>query len=57
VLAGLVARGETTIQRVYHIDRGYEKIEDKLRELGADIERIRDTVTAPLPKQSDMVEA
>jgi UDP-N-acetylglucosamine 1-carboxyvinyltransferase len=57
VLAGLVARGETTIQRVYHIDRGYEKIEAKLRELGADIERIRDTVTAPLPKQSDMVEA
>jgi UDP-N-acetylglucosamine 1-carboxyvinyltransferase len=58
VLAGLVARGETVIHRVYHIDRGYEKIEAKLRELGADIERIRDTVTAPLPKvSSDMVEA
>ena len=57
VLAGLVARGETVIQRVYHIDRGYEKIEAKLRELGADIERIRDTVTAPLPQLSDMVEA
>ena len=39
VLAGLVARGETTIQRVYHIDRGYEHIETKLRALGADIRR------------------
>jgi UDP-N-acetylglucosamine 1-carboxyvinyltransferase len=58
VLAGLVARGETIIDRVYHIDRGYEKIEAKLRELGADIERIRDTVTAPLPKlSSNVVEA
>jgi UDP-N-acetylglucosamine 1-carboxyvinyltransferase len=41
VLAGLAARGETTIDRVYHIDRGYEKIEEKLRSLGADIERVR----------------
>ncbi|HEY0080364.1 MAG TPA: UDP-N-acetylglucosamine 1-carboxyvinyltransferase [Pyrinomonadaceae bacterium] len=49
VLAGLAARGETIIDRVYHIDRGYEKIEDKLRQLGADIERIRGSVTAPLP--------
>ncbi|HSS21853.1 MAG TPA: UDP-N-acetylglucosamine 1-carboxyvinyltransferase [Pyrinomonadaceae bacterium] len=48
VLAGLVARGETIIDRVYHIDRGYEKIELKLRALGADIERIRESVTAPL---------
>jgi len=40
VLAGLAARGETTISRVYHIDRGYERIEEKLRRLGADIERI-----------------
>ena len=39
VLAGLVARGETTVNRVYHIDRGYERIEEKLRALGADIER------------------
>jgi len=40
VLAGLVARGTTTIQRVYHIDRGYEGIEVKLRNLGADIQRV-----------------
>jgi len=48
VLAGLVAKGETVIDRVYHIDRGYEKIEAKLREVGANIERIREHVTAPL---------
>jgi UDP-N-acetylglucosamine 1-carboxyvinyltransferase len=48
VLAGLVAKDETIIHRVYHIDRGYEKIEAKLRAVGADIERIRDSVTAPL---------
>ena len=49
VLAGLVAEGETIIERVYHIDRGYEKIEDKLRGVGAQIERLRDSVTASLP--------
>jgi UDP-N-acetylglucosamine 1-carboxyvinyltransferase len=48
VLAGLVAEGETSIRRVYHIDRGYERIEAKLRAVGADIERIRDPVTTPL---------
>ncbi len=48
VLAGLVASGETMIDRVYHIDRGYEKIESKLRAVGADIERLRESVTAPL---------
>jgi UDP-N-acetylglucosamine 1-carboxyvinyltransferase len=42
VLAGLAARGETFIDRVYHIDRGYEKIEEKLRSVGAQIERFRD---------------
>lgn len=47
VLAGLVAEGETIIDRVYHIDRGYEKIEAKLRAVGADIERVRESVTAP----------
>ncbi|MBO0799079.1 MAG: UDP-N-acetylglucosamine 1-carboxyvinyltransferase [Blastocatellia bacterium] len=41
VLAGLAAQGETWIDRVYHIDRGYEKIEEKLRAVGAEIERIR----------------
>jgi UDP-N-acetylglucosamine 1-carboxyvinyltransferase len=40
VLAGLVASGETIIDRVYHIDRGYEGIVEKLRTLGADIERV-----------------
>ena len=48
VLAGLVAEGETIIDRVYHIDRGYEKIETKLKDVGADIERVRESVTAPL---------
>jgi UDP-N-acetylglucosamine 1-carboxyvinyltransferase len=52
VLAGLVAKGETIIDRVYHIDRGYEKIEAKLRNVGADIERIRESVTASLPQAS-----
>ncbi|HDP35461.1 MAG TPA: UDP-N-acetylglucosamine 1-carboxyvinyltransferase, partial [Candidatus Hydrogenedentes bacterium] len=42
VIAGLMAeRGETAIQRVYHIDRGYERIEERLSALGADIERVR----------------
>ncbi len=40
VLAGLVAEGPTVIDRIYHIDRGYERIEEKLKMLGADIERI-----------------
>jgi UDP-N-acetylglucosamine 1-carboxyvinyltransferase len=40
VLAALVARGETVIDRVYHIDRGYEKIEQKLAQVGAQIKRI-----------------
>jgi UDP-N-acetylglucosamine 1-carboxyvinyltransferase len=42
VLAGLVAKGTTRIDRVYHIDRGYEKIEEKLRAVGADIDRVSD---------------
>lgn len=40
VLAGLVAEGDTIISRVYHLDRGYEKVEEKLRACGADIERM-----------------
>jgi UDP-N-acetylglucosamine 1-carboxyvinyltransferase len=40
VLAGLVARGETLVDRIYHLDRGYECIEEKLTQLGADIHRI-----------------
>lgn len=54
VLAGLVANGETMIDRVYHIDRGYEKIEAKLRAVGADIERIRESVTAPLSQPTGL---
>jgi UDP-N-acetylglucosamine 1-carboxyvinyltransferase len=41
VLAGLAARGKTTIERVYHLDRGYERIEEKLTKLGANIERLQ----------------
>ena len=40
VLAGLVAEGDTTVDRVYHIDRGYENIEEKLGVLGARIRRL-----------------
>jgi UDP-N-acetylglucosamine 1-carboxyvinyltransferase len=43
VLAGLVASGETIIERVYHIDRGYEGIVEKLRAVGAEIERVHGT--------------
>ncbi len=42
VLAGLVAEGETVVNRIYHIDRGYERIEEKLAQLGADIQRVPD---------------
>ena len=42
VLAGLVAEGETQVSRIYHIDRGYECIEEKLAQLGADIRRVPD---------------
>ena len=41
VIAALVADGETTIDRIYHLDRGYDRMEAKLRTLGADIERVR----------------
>ena len=41
VLAGLAAHGSTTIERVYHLDRGYEMIEEKFKMLGADIERVQ----------------
>lgn len=40
VLAGLVAKGETTVTRIYHLDRGYERLEEKLRAVGASIERV-----------------
>jgi len=41
VIAGLVAQGQTVVDRIYHLDRGYERMEEKLRALGADIERVR----------------
>ncbi|MEK7263809.1 MAG: UDP-N-acetylglucosamine 1-carboxyvinyltransferase, partial [Bacteroidota bacterium] len=40
ILAGLIAEGTTEVLRVYHLDRGYEAIEEKLKNLGADIERV-----------------
>jgi UDP-N-acetylglucosamine 1-carboxyvinyltransferase len=42
VLAGLAAEGETVVNRVYHLDRGYEKLEAKLAACGAEIERLAD---------------
>ncbi len=42
VLAGLAAEGHTTVSRVYHLDRGYERLEAKLKDLGADIRRVKD---------------
>jgi UDP-N-acetylglucosamine 1-carboxyvinyltransferase len=41
VIAGLVAEGETVVDRIYHLDRGYDRMEDKLRGVGADIERLK----------------
>ena len=41
VIAGLVAEGETVVDRIYHLDRGYDRMEAKLRGLGADIERVK----------------
>jgi UDP-N-acetylglucosamine 1-carboxyvinyltransferase len=40
VIAGLVAEGETVVNRVYHLDRGFERLEEKLRRCGAEVERI-----------------
>ncbi len=42
VIAGLVAKGETEVLRIYHLDRGYERLEEKLRLVGADVERLKD---------------
>ena len=41
VIAALAANGESTVDRLYHLDRGYERMEGKFRGLGADIERVR----------------
>ena len=40
VIAGLIAEGETAVERIYHLDRGYERIEEKLSQLGARIKRV-----------------
>jgi UDP-N-acetylglucosamine 1-carboxyvinyltransferase len=40
VIAALVAQGETLIDRIYHLDRGYERIEEKLASLGASVKRV-----------------
>jgi UDP-N-acetylglucosamine 1-carboxyvinyltransferase len=42
VLAGLIASGETVVDRIYHLDRGYEQMAGKLRSLGAQVERVSD---------------
>jgi len=42
IIAGLAAEGETVVNRVYHLDRGYERLEEKLQAVGADIERVSD---------------
>ena len=47
VIAGLVAEGETLVDRIYHLDRGYDRMEAKLRGIGADIERVQ------IPMQPD----
>jgi len=41
IIAGLVAEGETTVERIYHLDRGYERLEEKLGALGARVTRLR----------------
>jgi UDP-N-acetylglucosamine 1-carboxyvinyltransferase len=41
VIAGLIAEGETTIDRIYHLDRGYERIEQKLASVGARVRRVK----------------
>ena len=42
VIAGLAAEGETMVNRVYHLDRGFERLEEKLQLVGADIQRVGD---------------
>ena len=43
VIAGLAAEGETEVNRIYHLDRGFERLEDKLTGCGADIRRLNDS--------------
>ncbi len=41
VIAGLAAEGETLVDRIYHLDRGYDRMEDKLSKVGANIQRVK----------------
>jgi UDP-N-acetylglucosamine 1-carboxyvinyltransferase len=41
VIAGLAAQGETQVERIYHLDRGYDRMEQKLTQLGANIQRVK----------------
>jgi len=50
VLAALAAEGQTEIRRVYHLDRGYHAFEQKLNQLGANVQRVRDEATATVPR-------
>jgi len=55
VLAGLAARGETLVRRIYHLDRGYERLETKLTQLGASVTRLRDEPANVPPSLRPMV--
>ena len=44
ILAALKAEGESVVNRIYHVDRGYEKLELRLKALGADIERVKEEI-------------
>jgi len=54
VIAGLAAEGETTVNRIYHLDRGYESLEQKLRACGAEIERLREDESTPHTHQETL---
>jgi len=55
VLAGLAAQGSTEILRLYHLDRGYERLEAKLNALGADVQRVPDDVRLVRPGSAQPV--
>jgi UDP-N-acetylglucosamine 1-carboxyvinyltransferase len=57
VLAGLVAEGETNVSRIYHLDRGYTRMEEQLNVLGARIERVREETSAPTKSTTAASEA
>ena len=57
VLAGLAARGETIVRRIYHLDRGYERLEEKLRHLGARITRCHDDTPTLLASRAGPAQA